>query len=166
MKNLVEKGNRFDVVVKGKSTVSRDVGNRDQWNTYSCTISCTPSCDCLYFLGHTGKICKHVIWTLMNLFQIPQGNSLLYQVVLTEREFAMLKTNVIKYFPDEIRYCAEQSGIQPKNHKQSGIQQQSDGHSGVQQQNDEHSNVQQQSDGHSGVQQQIHGNFGILQQIH
>ena len=96
MEKIVENGNRFDVVIKSKSTVSREGGNRDQWNTYSCTISRTPSCDCLYFLGHTGKISKHIIWTLINLFQIPQGNSLLYQVALTEREFAMLKMNVIK----------------------------------------------------------------------
>ena len=122
MEKLVENGNRFDVVIKSRSTVSREGGNRDQWNTYSCTISRTPSCDCLYFLGHTGKICKHIIWTLMNLFLIPPSNSLLYQVALTEREFAMLKTNVIKDFPDEIRYCGEQSGIQPQNHEQSGIQ--------------------------------------------
>ena len=47
----------------------------------------------------------------MNLFQIPQGNSILYQVALTERGFAVLKKNVKKYIPDEIRYCAEQSGI-------------------------------------------------------
>ena len=154
------------MVFKSKSTVSREGGNRDQWNTYSYTISCTPSCDCLYFLGHTGKICKHIIWTLMNLLQILQGNSLLYQVALTEREFAMLKTNVIKDFPDEIRYCGEQSGIQPENHEQSGIQRQSHGHSCVQQQSDGHSNVQQQSDRHPGVQQQIHGHFGIQQQSH
>ena len=57
----------------------------------------------------------------MNLFQIPQGNSLLHQVALTEREFAMLKTNVIKDFPNEIRHCGEQSVIQPENHEQSGI---------------------------------------------
>ena len=46
----------------------------------------------------------------MNLFQIPHGNSILYQLALTEREFAVLKKNVTKDIPDEIRYCAEQSG--------------------------------------------------------
>ena len=91
----------------------------------------------------------------MNLFQIPQGNSLLYQVALTECEFAMLKTNVIKDFPDEICYCGEQSGIQPENHEQSGIQQQSDRHSGIQQQSHGHSCAQQQSDRHFGIQQKV-----------
>ena len=47
----------------------------------------------------------------MNLFQISQGNCILYQVALTEREFAGLKKNVVKYIPDEIRCCAQQSGI-------------------------------------------------------
>ena len=59
----------------------------------------------------------------MNLFQTPQGNSILYQVALTEREFAVLKKNVTKDILDEIR-CTEQSGIQQQNHVQSGIQQQ------------------------------------------
>ena len=54
----------------------------------------------------------------MNLFQIAQGNSILYQVDLKEREFAVPKKNVTKDIPDEIRYCTEQSGIQQQNHVQ------------------------------------------------
>ena len=89
----------------------------------------------------------------MNLFQIPQAITILYQVALTEREFAVLKKNVTKDIPDEIRYCAEQSGIQQQNHVQSGIQQQNYEHSGIQPQNYGHSAVRQQNHGHShGIQ--------------
>ena len=40
-----------------------------------------------------------------------QLHLILYKVALTEREFAVLKNNV-QDIPDEIRCCAEQSGIQ------------------------------------------------------
>ena len=106
VEKVVENGNHYDVVIKSRSTVSRENGKRDQWNTYSCTISQTPACDCPYFVGQSGKICKHIIWTLLNIFQISKDNPLLYQVALTEREFAMLKTKVLTNIPQEIRYCA------------------------------------------------------------
>ena len=118
---LVENGNCYEVVIKSRSTVSRENGKRDQWNTYSCTISQTPACDCPYYVGSAGKICKHIIWTLINLFQIPQGNSLLYQVALTKREFTMLKTKALTNIPDEIRYYAASEVTSPRDYKMGNI---------------------------------------------
>ena len=34
VEKLAENGNRYDVVIKSKSTVSRESGKRDQWNEY------------------------------------------------------------------------------------------------------------------------------------
>ena len=118
VESVREKGNSFEVIIRSKSTVHWENGRRDQWNRYTCMISRTPTCDCPYFLGKEGQICKHIIWTLLNLFKIREGNSLLFQVAFTEREFALLKTNAAQHIPEEIRFSEgeQTSSTQPQAH--------------------------------------------------
>ena len=84
----------FTVVIKSRNTMERADGKSVIWNTYICTISKRPSCDCPYFLGQEDQTCKHIIWTLSNLFNVDQESSILYQVTFTEDEMKLLNKQV------------------------------------------------------------------------
>ena len=97
----------FTVVIKSRNTIKRADGKSVIWNTYICTISKRPSCDCPYFLGQEDQTCKHIIWTLSNLFIVHQESSILYQVAFPEDEMKLLNKQVCCDIPRNLVFQGE-----------------------------------------------------------
>lgn len=58
-------------------------------DTYSLTISKSPSCTCPYYTyraNNTVQICKHLIWVYVNVIGLSRDDSAIHQVVLDSEE--------------------------------------------------------------------------------
>ncbi|KAL9974698.1 hypothetical protein ACROYT_G011769 [Oculina patagonica] len=62
----------------------REFTIRSGLNTYNATISEHPTCDCPY--ANSANICKHVLFVLLNFFQVKEGDYRLHQKALTKSE--------------------------------------------------------------------------------
>ncbi|KAL9963788.1 hypothetical protein ACROYT_G027330 [Oculina patagonica] len=62
----------------------REFTIRSGLNTYNVTISEHPTCDCPY--ANSANICKHVLFVLLNFFQVKEGDYRLHQKALTKSE--------------------------------------------------------------------------------
>lgn len=62
----------------------REFTIRSGLNTYNVTISEHPTCDCPY--ANSANVCKHVLFVLLNFFQVKEGDYRLHQKALTKSE--------------------------------------------------------------------------------
>jgi hypothetical protein len=94
IKHLREISNleRSYVLVSGSSAI------------YKTTIAKKHSCQCLDYVKSEGKeLCKHVIWVLLNICEIPEESELLQQVFLTEMELSEIFSNT-QPIPNHLKY--------------------------------------------------------------
>ena len=93
----LETGNDFE---KSYTLVTKSLA------TYKVKIGKNHSCQCLDFSKNVGKdLCKHIIWILLNVCQIPEESELLQQVSLTEAECSEIFANAPP-IPEILKYAS------------------------------------------------------------
>ena len=130
----VETGNDFE---KSYTLVTKSLA------TYKVKIGKNHSCQCLNFSKNVGKdLCKHIIWTLLNVCQMPEESELLQQVSSTKAECSEIFANApplpdtLKHVPgarnqtrqemvtsllmNDARNCEQKAWILKKKNKQRG----------------------------------------------
>ena len=79
--------------------------NTSKCTTYNVFLGNQHSCDCPDFSNHRGKeLCKHIIWTMINVCGIPEENVLLQQTSLTPNELTQVLDNVPKDVPENLKF--------------------------------------------------------------
>lgn len=123
--------NRLATAKKEKNTIKVAVSSHTERNTsvnheytvvtsssarYCVNIGQKHSCKCPDFATHNEKqLCKHIIWVLLFICQLPETSELLHQIFLTESEISEIIRNT-PTVPDELK-CVP--GANPQSRHES-----------------------------------------------
>ena len=74
-------------------------------SNHKVEIGKSPSCGCADFVKNSGKeLCKHIIWTLLNICRLPENSNLLHQLFLTDNEALSVVGNSYSVVPQNLMY--------------------------------------------------------------
>jgi hypothetical protein len=75
-----------------------------RYTTYKVSIANQHSCECPDFTKIHGKdLCKHIVWTLLYICNIPEDNAMLQQVCLTDEELQQIVANMPNDIPSSLK---------------------------------------------------------------
>ena len=116
---------RFEKAKQEKDSLKVKVANADftrglsytiatpKCKTYRVCIGAQHTCECPDFArSRTKDLCKHIIWTLLYVCQIPENNATLQQVSLTDDELQQIVANTPKDIPSSLRWSETQKSPQ------------------------------------------------------
>jgi len=92
----LQKAKQENETIKFKSSYSQSslegtfivVNSKSESSGYKVQIVKKSSRECEHFLKISGKeLCKHIMWTMLNIFRVPDNSYLLQKVSLTDSEF-------------------------------------------------------------------------------
>jgi len=81
------------------------VVNRRKNSNHKVEIGKSPSCGCADFVKNSGKeLCKHIIWTLLNICRLLENSNLLHQLFLTDNDALSVVANSYSVIPQNLMY--------------------------------------------------------------
>ena len=74
-------------------------------SNHKVEIGKSPSCGCAVFVKNCGKeLCKHIIWTLLNICRLLENSNLLHQLFLTYNETLSVVGNSYSVIPQNLMF--------------------------------------------------------------
>ena len=74
-------------------------------SNHKVKIGKSPSCGSANFVKNSGKeLCKHIIWTLLNICRLPENSNLLHQLFLTDNDALSVVGNSYSVIPQNLMY--------------------------------------------------------------
>jgi hypothetical protein len=84
-----------------------------RYTIYKVSIANQHLCECPDFTKTRGKdLCKHIIWTLLYICNIPEDNAMLQQVCLTDEELQQIVANTPNDIPSSLKWNDVQNSPQ------------------------------------------------------
>ncbi|KAL9961802.1 hypothetical protein ACROYT_G030823 [Oculina patagonica] len=84
---------------------SYTVVNINKNSTYKVEVGKSPCCNCADFEKNSGKeLCKHIIWTLLNVCRLPENSDLLHQLFLADDEALSVVGNSFTVIPQNLMF--------------------------------------------------------------